>query len=679
MIKTYLDILKNQIFKRTFFIFKLRFFAKPISGAQFYRLFSFSKELPFLSSKEFLGEFIKHSRYSFFFSPENRKDFFLQILSKLDPMPAPLMRAEKVVRNTVTVFGQEFWYGKKIDWHLDFIKNERLASRPFYSTIRLPQTGADVKVPWEVSRFHFSWTLGKAYWMSGRHAFKDKFMALALNWHQENRYGYGINWMSPMEVAIRACNLIAGFYFFCEDSDFEEESGDSVGNFWMGFLIMLYQHGLYLEANLEYTRRSGNHLIANAVGLFMLGIFFKHTDKGKSWIQSAKLILETEIQRQVYPDGVNYEMSLSYHRLVAEMLLSVSILAEINKVPFSLRFRERLINMLRFVRCYTRPDGSVPLIGDSDDGRLFLFNPDEDFNNHSSLLSTAAAFFDRRELKHEGDEFSEQALWLLGTNGWETFQRLRADSIQLSSKKFENSQFVIMRSSAMHAIVDCGELGKYGWGGHGHNDTLSFELWIDGTCYLTDSGTLCYTSNKELRNDLRSTRAHNTVMIDGVELAGFQSDFRVTADHTAPKIVEWKSTPEHDILVAEHHAYQVRISEHVVHNRKFVFEKQINRLTVEDRISGMGTHTAEIFYHFSPDLQVEKTSYNKIFITSPDASGHLDIDYESSDEEIFVEQGLYAPRYGIAMKNKVLRFRKRFTQDMTFKVIFTLSEATQTR
>ncbi|WP_169304720.1 alginate lyase family protein [Chloroherpeton thalassium] len=626
-----------------------------------------------------MSEFIKHSRYSFYFNPENRKDFFLQLLSQIDPMPVPLMRAEKLMKNTITVFGKEFWYGNRVDWQLDFIKNTRLASKQFYSSIRLPENGADVKVPWEVSRFQFVWTLGKAYWLSGRISFKDKFMALALHWNQENRFCYGINWMNPMEVAIRACNLIAGFYFFCEEADFEKEAGETVANFWMGFLIMLYQHGLYLESNLEYTRRSGNHLIANAVGLFMLGVFFKHTEKGKSWIKTSVLILESEIQRQTYPDGVNYEMSIAYHRMVTEMLLSASILAEINQVPFSLRFRDRLMAMLRFIRCYTRPDGSAPLIGDSDDGRLFWFNPEEDFNDHTAVLSAAAAFFDKRELKFEGDKFSEQALWLLGTNGWETFQRLRSDSLQLGSKQFEASQFVIMRSKSMHAIIDCGELGKYGWGGHGHNDTLSFELWIQGTCYLVDSGTYCYTSDRKLRNDFRSTRAHNTVMIDGLELAAFQNDFKVKADYTTPKIVDWKSTADHDILVAEHDAYKVHLSDPLTHNRKFVFEKKINRLTVEDRVYGNGTHTAEIFYHFAPKLSVEKTSYNKIFVTGGHTANHLDVDYERTDEEIFVEPSFFSPRYGVAKRNQVVRFRKRFTREMTFKVIFTLSEATKTR
>lgn len=671
MSKTYRDILKNQIVKKKYFILRQKYFQKPLVNDTFYRLFSFSATLSPLAAREFVLQFLRQNRYGFFFNPQNRKDFFLQLLNQADPQPAPLMRAEKILQNTFTAFGVEHKYGRKVRWELDFIANHAHSLKRFYSDITLPKNGSDIKVPWEISRFQWAWTLGKAYWMTRRQAFKDKFIELTEDWIHHNPFCHGVNWMTPMEVAIRASNLIAAFYFFCDEED--HLVANSEGHravFWVDLLKSLYQHGLYLESNLEFTRRSGNHLIADAVGLLMLGLFFKQTEKGVAWVAEAKEILEHEIIRQTYRDGVDYEMSIAYHRMVTEMLLSAYILADIHQVSFSLRFRDRLLRMLEFILFYTRPNNQAPLIGDSDDGRIFWFNPDQDFNDHSSILSVAAALFERRDFKRSGDQFSEQALWMLGTNGWEIFQRLRARDEAISSQIFRDSQFAVMRTPTMHCIVDCGELGKEGWGGHGHNDTLSFELYANGVTFISDSGTLCYTANPTLRNDMRSVKAHNTVMIDGVELADFAGDFKIAGDHTKPRILQWESNAAEDILVAEHYAYKERLEQGVTHNRMFVFEKKYQRMTVIDRLTGSGTHTAEISFHLCQDAVVRKSSYNRLHILDSFTNQRMDVDYEHDDEELLISPGIIAPRYGVAEQNKVLVFRKKFTDKMTFKIIF---------
>lgn len=673
MSKTYRDILKNQIVKKKYFILRQKYFQKPLVNDSFYELFSFSATLAPLAAREFVLQFLRQNRYNFFFNPQNRKDFFLQLLGQLDPQPGPLMRAEKILQNTFTVFGAEHRYGRKVRWDMDFISSNTLSLKRFYSDIELPKNGADIKVPWEISRFQWAWTLGKAYWLSGRRVFKEKFIELAKDWIQDNPFCIGINWMTPMEAAIRACNLIAAFYFFCDEEEhLVSDSKDHNAVFWVDLLKSLYQHGLYLESNLEFTRRSGNHLIADAVGLLMLGVFFRQTEKGGEWIAEAKEILEHEIIRQTYPDGVDYEMSIAYHRMVTEMLLTAYIFAEINQVGFSLRFRDRLLRMVEFILFYTRPNNLAPLIGDSDDGRLFWFNPDEDFNDHTSILSLAAAFFERRDFKREGDRFSEQALWLVGTNGWEVFQRLRPRDESIRSRFFPDSQIAIMRTPTMHCIVDCGELGKEGWGGHGHNDTLGFELYANGVTFISDSGTLCYTANPALRNEMRSTKAHNTVMVDGVEIADFTGDFRIDADHTHPKVLQWDTSSIEDVLVAEHYAYRTRLEQPLTHNRMFVFEKRYQRLTVIDRLSGSGTHTAEICFHLCPNAEVIKSSYNRIHVLDPNSGQRMDVDYEQTDEELFISPGIFAPRYGVAEQNKVLIFRKKFTDKMTFKTIFSI-------
>src|SRR5206468_3500651 len=84
------------------------------------------------------------------------------------------------------------------------------------------------------------------------------------------------------------------------------------------------------------------------------------------------------------------------------------------------------------------------------------------------------------------------------------FMRM-APSSALESKAFPEGGFYVLRSDRAHVIVDCGEVGMRGRGGHGHNDILSFELWLDRTNLVTDCGAYLYTASREWRNRFRST------------------------------------------------------------------------------------------------------------------------------------------------------------------------------
>lgn len=57
--------------------------------------------------------------------------------------------------------------------------------------------------------------------------------------------------------------------------------------------------------------------------------------------------------------------------------------------------------------------------------------------------------------------------------------------------------------------------GIEGKGSHTHCDKLSVIMEVGGVPLLVDSGTGVYTRDASLRNELRSTAAHNTVRVDG--------------------------------------------------------------------------------------------------------------------------------------------------------------------
>ena len=65
-----------------------------------------------------------------------------------------------------------------------------------------------------------------------------------------------------------------------------------------------------------------------------------------------------------------------------------------------------------------------------------------------------------------------------------------------------------------YLLIDCGEFG-FQKGGHGHADALAIDLAVGGESILVDAGTYTYHESETLRNNFRTTAAHNTLIIDG--------------------------------------------------------------------------------------------------------------------------------------------------------------------
>ena len=100
----------------------------------------------------------------------------------------------------------------------------------------------------------------------------------------------------------------------------------------------------------------GNHYLSDIVWLVYLVIFFQETKEGKKWLEKGLSALKEEMEFQVYEDGVDFEGSISYHRLVTERFLSATLLCLKNSITFQDWYMARLEKMIEFVMYYTKPD-----------------------------------------------------------------------------------------------------------------------------------------------------------------------------------------------------------------------------------------------------------------------------------------------------------------------------------
>ena len=614
--------------------------AEQLSDGEFRSLFPFRKDLD-----GFLQHFYESARFRFFFHPRNRKDFFLHLLTQSQPEEEALSDAQDVLANIFEALGSgKIQLGDSINWHKDYRSGkEWTMKRLSVAELLDVENPSDIKIAWEINRFHQVWWLGKAYWATHNEDYARKFGELVDDWIRKNPTGIGPNWSIAMEVAIRACNWIAGYYFFCDSMSLPAE-------FWQRFFKNLFVHGRYIEHHFEYAKRNGNHLLSDVVGLLFIGIFFRSAPFGQQWTTSCVAALQEEIETQVYPDGVNYEKSVGYHRLVLELFYTSTVLCQYNKIPLHGSFMKRLEKMFEFTLAYTRPDGSAPVVGDADDARLFQFSAREDFNDHRHALSVGALLFNRGDFREAAGGFSQDTLWLFGGEGFERHQKLEPPPMIDVSSGFPEGGFYVMRGRDAHLVVDAGDIGMKGRGGHGHNDTFSFEFWCNGSALIVDSGTYTYTADLKLRNEFRSTAAHNTLMVDGKELADFTGPWSIRADESRPRVVRWIVENNRCVLEAEHFAYLAMLP-HTVHRRQFELIHSPLSLIITDTLKGTGSHLVESFLHFDPRTNVEITDLQKAIARNENGRYIISV----SAGSFSLHDTSYSSSYGVRERNKSLK------------------------
>jgi hypothetical protein len=297
-----------------------------------------------------------------------------------------------------------------IDWYLDPVRGLRFPRGVHHKAWKLYEMrpgNADVKYPWELARCQHWVTLGQAYRLTGDERYAREIANQLGDFVAANPVGVGINWTCTMDVGLRTVSWVIALDLV-RDSALDEE-------FWVRAAEALFDHGLFIKGNLENTYEvTSNHFLSNVVGLWFLAGMFDDLDAGAEWEAFARTSLEQEIDVQVLPDGADFESSVPYHRLVAELFMGSSRLGDFRGWPLSDHYRSRVRDMAAYLADVTRPDGLMPQSGDADDGRLHVFGglgtatPQD--GRH--LLGPAAAMCERPEWAViAGADGSWEAAW----------------------------------------------------------------------------------------------------------------------------------------------------------------------------------------------------------------------------------------------------------------------------
>jgi uncharacterized heparinase superfamily protein len=250
-----------------------------------------------------------------------------------------------------------------------------------------------------------------------------------------------------------------------------------------------------------------------------------------------------------------------------------------------------------------------------------------------------------------------------------TFDRLPAASSTRGSQAFREGGFYVLRSGQAHLFVDCGEVGMHGRGGHGHNDILSFELWLDGLNLVTDCGAYLYTASREWRNRFRSTAFHNVVQVDGEEMNRFVSPNHLwqLCDDARPADVAWRPGHDVDYFRGSHTGY-MRLAPPVTVTREIALVKAGPDVLIRDTVGGSGTRELVWRFHLDPAVRAA-TAGGDVRLSVAGRDAWFQPVLLPPDTAITLEDGWSSPSYGVraAIRIIVLRLCGAIPQSATFR------------
>ena len=551
-----------------------------------------------------------------------------------------------------------------IPWSKDFISGYEWKKGTYYRKyIQVDLSNhADVKVPRELSRCHHLLHLALAYNFTSEKKYARTVVEHIVNWIEENPLMYSINWCCAMDVAIRAVNWIWSLSLL-NNFEVTDEELKIIRN-------SLYQHGWFIYNNLEGANYeyNNNHYFSDIVGLLHIGLLFREDFTAQKWLQFAIDSFYRETRLQVLPSGMSFEGSTNYHRLVTELVLTSVILLRRNGIHVPPDIVYRLENMVEFVMRLTLPDGTMPVIGDQDNGRLLPWGI-ENINDHRYLLTVGALVFDRGDFKYYGSGYNVYAAIFSSISSRILYNRIVTNQTLIKSFYFKDAGLVLMRDGNNSLLFNVDNQGmyrdSYNGSSHTHCDWFSFVLAVNKTAFIVDPGSYVYSSDAHARNHFRSTCMHNTIVVDGKDQVEINECllWRMKRD-TSPQIIKWRTNDQFDLIECAHDGFR-KLDDNIRHQRSVFFDKQSVEWLVTDNISAKSGHNFIAYFHLDTNVHADIVG-RTVMLKKKDTTIELHFETES-DIEVLLVDDVVSKGYGSSENSKTILVKTKKINDFNLE------------
>ncbi len=535
-----------------------------------------------------------------------------------------------------------------IDWQRDLRSGYSWAEGVHTQFISTGAKGADPKTPWDLGRLHMLLHIAIVHSLSDidseREILYQCFRSIVLDFIALNPPGFGIQWLSPMDVGIRLANMLVAYDIIRCTRDADEELDRVISR-------SVHEHTRYVVNHREWSDgMRANHFLANLAALAASSAYMEDCSLRREVVEVLEEHLHTETLYQFTRDGGNFEASLPYHRLSAEMLFwswGFACLDPTLAACFVEQTREAMEAIASFTINTCSRSAQISQIGDNDSGRFLAFRPfhwspaDSDRPlDIRHLLNLCEAWTGQRESQNDqGDFLLMRALRARRSQATQD-GRIRAER-QSSSYAAPDFGLWRMSSEGMDVFVRAGSIGQNAKGGHAHNDQLSLCLFVNGLEFFCDAGTYVYTPLHDQRNRFRSTSMHNCLQPEGLEQNSWMEGssemlFWLSSNRALPHVVESSERR----WSARHEGYGQACEREL--------EFKAKALVIRDRCAVVGLK--HVRFHCRPECSLEVLDSHRVQVLRQGIAVVL----QSHGSPLKIEESVYSPEYGAILASKCL-------------------------
>lgn len=490
----------------------------------------------------------------------------------------------------------------------------------------------DIKYLWEPSRHLELVTLALAARSSGEGRYAQAACSLLESWLAQCPYPLGVHWTSSLELAVRLVNWSVAWQLLggADSTMFHGAAGLAFQRRW---LDAIYQHCHFIAGYFSRHSSANNHLLGEYMGLYIASVTWPCWPESKRWHREAKAGMEKEALKQNFADGVNKEQAVYYQHEVMDMLLLCQRAAHAQGDTFSDVYLQRLERMAEFICSMMDVNGNVPMTGDADDAQMVRLAYEKHWSPYRSLLASCALLFNRGDFKRKAGYFDDKNRWLFGQAGLQQWLALDASAPEAPVLAFPEGGYFLLgshfgTSDEVRLVADCAPLGYLSIAAHGHADALAFTLSVGGEELLIDPGTYAYHTQKKWRDHFRSTAAHNTVCIDGLDQSEIGGNFMWLKKANAYMIAH-ETNSEVQIFEGEHDGYG-RLTDPVRHRRRIEFNLNKKHIVVKDILQCTNVHEITLHWQFGESCDVTAVD-KKLHVRGKRAGLHMSCSHGSPE------------------------------------------------
>ncbi|CAA9195862.1 Heparin-sulfate lyase [Flavobacterium bizetiae] len=487
-----------------------------------------------------------------------------------------------------------FDYGKDINWDYWPVK--------------------DNEVRWQLHRVTWWSSMGMAYRSSGDEKYAKEWIFQFRDWEKKNYLGRSaendqIAWR-PLEVSERIQIFPGIFNLFVVSSHFTPA-------FLMEFLNSLSKQTDYIP---KHYSKEGNHLLFEAQRVLGAGASFPELKQAEEWRKSGIEILNREIKLQVFEDGVQWELSPTYHVACIEIFLKAYNSAKMAGVEkeFPDTYIKTIEKMIVATANISFPDYNNPMFGDSwpieKNARIKQFAGWSKLFPDNGLIKYFATDGVDGKLPNLSNALPNGGFYTF-RNGW-------------------NDKSTVM-------ILKAGPPAEF----HAQPDNGTFELWVNGRNFMPDTGCYLYSGDAEvtkMRNWFRQTRVHNTLTLNNENMI-----------ITKAQQNKWKTAKNLDILTYTNPSYT-----DLEHQRSILFINEKYFLII-DKAIGKATGNLGVHFQLKEDSKpVYNTTNNSVYTTYEDENNLLIQSLNTDKIVLKEEEGKVSYVYAKEMARPAFVFEK---------------------